>query len=70
MTRWIGSWTAGLDLARAERMGHRLDEAEQLALDCCDEIGGVRASVGAEAGDPYPRDPDAPTDPRDPGYDF
>lgn len=61
---------AGIDLARAERRGHRLDEAELMALDCCDEIGGVRGIVAAENGDPYPRDPQAPTDPGDPGYDF
>lgn len=61
---------AGIDLGHAERAGRRLDEAELLALDCCDEIGGVRDIVAAEHGDPYPRDPHAPTDPGDPGYDF
>jgi len=61
---------AGIDLARAERTGHGLDEAELMALDCCDEIGGVRGIVAAENGDPYPRDPQAPTDPGDPGWDF
>jgi len=61
---------ASLDLARAERAGIRLDGAELMILDCCDEIGGVRDIVASERGDPYPRDPDAPTDPRDPLYDF
>ncbi|AZZ39649.1 MAG: hypothetical protein L0L50_01400 [Propionibacterium sp.] len=61
---------AGIDLARAERAGDPLDEAELMALDCCDEIGGVRAIVASEAGDPYPRDPEAPTGPGDPRYDF
>lgn len=61
---------AGIDLARAERVGHRLDEAELLALNCCDEIGGVRGIVASEVGDPYPRDPEAPTGPGDPRYDF
>ncbi len=61
---------AGLDLARAERAGDGLDEAELMALDCCDEIGGVRGIVAAEYGDPYPRDPQAPTDPGDPRWDF
>ena len=53
---------AGIDLARAERAGGSLDEAELMVLDCCDEIeiGGVRAIVAAEAGDPYPRHPQAP----------
>ncbi len=41
-----------------------------MALDCCDEIGGVRGIVAAEYGDPYPRDPQAPTDPGDPRWDF
>ncbi|MFC2689511.1 MAG: hypothetical protein ACFN1H_05315 [Propionibacterium freudenreichii] len=41
-----------------------------MALDCCDEIGGVRDIVAAEDGDLYPRDSHAPTDPGDPGYDF
>lgn len=31
-----------------------------MALDCCDEIGGVRTVVAAEAGNPYPRHPQAP----------
>lgn len=61
---------AGVDLARVERAGGRLDEAEMMILDCCDEIGAVRGIVAAEHGDPYPRDPDAPTDPGDPQYDF
>lgn len=61
---------ASLDLARAERAGHALDEAELMILDCCDEIGGVRGIVAAEAGDPYLRDPQAPSDPKDPRYDF
>lgn len=46
--------TASLDLARAERTGHGLNEAELMILDCCDEIGGVRDIV---AHTPAPRDP-------------
>lgn len=61
---------AGIDLAHAERAGYPLDEAELMALNCCDEIGGVRGIVASEDGDPYPRDPQAPTDPGDPGWDF
>ncbi len=61
---------AGLDLALAERAGYRLDEAELMALDCCDEIGGVRGIAADQHGDPHPRDPQAPTDPGDPGWDF
>lgn len=41
-----------------------------MILDCCDEIGAVRDLVADEHGDPYPRDPQAPTDPHDPLYDF
>ncbi|WP_233419770.1 hypothetical protein [Acidipropionibacterium acidipropionici] len=61
---------AGIDLAHAERAGYPLDEAELMALDRCDEIGGVRGIVAAEYGDPYPRDPQAPDDPGDPRWDF
>ncbi|CEI30099.1 hypothetical protein [Propionibacterium freudenreichii] len=61
---------AAIDLARAERTGDRLDEAELMILDCCDEIGAVRDVVAAEHGDPCPRDPQAPTDPNDTLYDF
>jgi len=41
-----------------------------MILDCCDEIGAVRDLVADEHGDPCPRDPQAPTDPHDPLYDF
>ncbi|WP_257479156.1 hypothetical protein [Acidipropionibacterium jensenii] len=61
---------AAIDLARAERAGIRLDEVERMILDCCDEIGAVRDLVADEHGDPCPRDPQAPTDPHDPLYDF
>lgn len=40
---------AGLDLARRERDGQELDAAELQALECCDDIGGVRG-VAADEG--------------------
>lgn len=62
---------AGLELARLERDGHRLDEAELMALDCCDEIGGVRDLTRSDDGEPHPRDPStASDDPSSPLYDF
>lgn len=45
---------AGLDLAALEHAGEHLDDAEQVALDCCATIGGVRDIV---AHTPAPRDP-------------
>lgn len=62
---------AGLELARLERDGHELDEAEWMALDCCDEIGGVRDVVRADDSEPLPRDPrTASEDPASLLYDF
>lgn len=61
---------AGLELARLEADGVQLDPDELAALDCCDEIAGVRDTVAGENGSPAPRDPDAPADPHDPLYDF
>lgn len=61
---------AALNLARAEAGGVHLDPDERIVLDCCDQIAGLRDIAAAETGRPAPRDPLAPTDPQDPGYDF
>ncbi len=39
---------AGLDLARRDRDGEALDAAELQALECCDDIGGVRGIAADE----------------------
>ncbi len=39
---------AGVELARRDREGLELDAAELQALDCCDDIGGVRGIVADE----------------------
>lgn len=40
---------AGVELARRDRDGLDLDAAELQALDCCDDIGGVR-DIAADEG--------------------